>query len=171
MSGNASDRLVQRQSIPWRVSVAGALLLAATTAMPPVGSAADAMAALRDSPAFLDLFASRLHRDAYRSFVASESLDDLLREIAGDRRSGRAPGSWTASPVSPFDAFGDTGSYDRFRLARLYGSTRPRVARGPRLDDEGQTVESWTLISPYPDPALSRLLPGTLVIVLRMPER
>jgi hypothetical protein len=41
------------------------------------------------------------------------------------------------------------------------------VARGPRLD--GGYAESWTLIAPYPDVALRRLEPGTLIIVVRIP--
>jgi hypothetical protein len=31
-------------------------------------------------------------------------------------------------------------------------------------------MESWTLIAPYPDLALRRLEPGTLIIVLRFPS-
>jgi hypothetical protein len=44
--------------------------------------------------------------------------------------------------LEALDAFGAAGTYDRARLARLYG----------------------TRISPYPDATLSRLLPGTLEI-------
>ena len=68
----------------------------------------------------------------------------------------------------PFDAFGQSGSYDRWKVAGLYRRRRAHVARGPRLD-QGQT-ESWTLISPYPDASLQRLEPGTLLIVLRIPS-
>jgi hypothetical protein len=50
----------------------------------------------------------------------------------------------------------------------VYGARRARVARGPRVVD-GRVVESWTLISPYPDPGLQRLEPGTLLIVLKVP--
>jgi len=64
--------------------------------------------------------------------------------------------------TDPLDALGAAGDYDRSRVARLYGGSRPRVARGWRQD--GDHFESVTLVSPYPDAALDRLLPGTLVI-------
>ena len=60
------------------------------------------------------------------------------------------------------------GTYDRFKLARLFGSHRPDVARGPH-GRRGLVEESWTLMSPYPSPDLSQLEPGTLLIVLRVP--
>ena len=68
----------------------------------------------------------------------------------------------------PYDAFGLSGSYNRWKVAGLYRSRRAQVARGPRVD-QGQT-ESWTLISPYPDETLQRLESGTLIIVLRIPD-
>jgi hypothetical protein len=66
----------------------------------------------------------------------------------------------------PYDAFGLSGSYNRWKVAGLYRSRRAQVARGPRLN-QGE-FESWTLIAPYPDETLQRLETGTLVIVLRM---
>jgi hypothetical protein len=42
------------------------------------------------------------------------------------------------------------------------------VARGPRLQN-GRVIETWILVSPYPDSRLERLEPGTLLIVLRTP--
>jgi hypothetical protein len=65
------------------------------------------------------------------------------------------------------DAFGETGGYDRAKLARLYGSERARVARGPRAIG-GRPAENWTLISPYPSPDISRLQSGTMLIVLNV---
>ena len=62
------------------------------------------------------------------------------------------------------DAFGSAGSYDRFAVTQLYGGTRASVAHGWR-EDAG-VFESVTLISPYPDASLSRLMPGTMVIRL-----
>ena len=64
--------------------------------------------------------------------------------------------------MEPLDAFGASGSYDPSRLQQLYGGARPKVARGWRQD--GDHFESLTLISPHPDAALRRLVPGTLVI-------
>jgi hypothetical protein len=64
--------------------------------------------------------------------------------------------------LEPFDAFGAAGPYDRAALARLYAGTRVRVARGWMADVD--RFESVTLLSPYPDATLTRLLPGTMVI-------
>jgi len=79
-----------------------------------------------------------------------------------------SPGAWEPKELLPFDAFGQTGRYDRWSVARLYGSRRARVARGPR-SVQGHVTEAWTLISPYPDTSLTRLEAGTLLIVLRIP--
>jgi hypothetical protein len=92
----------------------------------------------------------------YRTYVSPAPLDELAAGL------GLTPES-----VVPLDAFGQSGGYNRWALARLYGARRPRVARMPRLEN-GQVVEAWTLVSPYPDPAMRRLEPGTLLIVLRL---
>jgi hypothetical protein len=164
--------LVQPQSIPrriYRTAVALALLaggvgtLAARDDTPPAG--------LRPAPEFLDLFAPRLHRDAYRAFVSALPVEELLRRLTDDPQLQHPPGSWTTVQAAPADAFGDAGSFHRFRLVRLYGSTPARVARGPRVADDGRTLGAWTLVSPYPDPSLMRLERGTLILVVRAPER
>ena len=64
--------------------------------------------------------------------------------------------------VEALDAFGAVGTYDRAKLARLYGGTRARVSR-TWTRTSGEFV-SITRISPYPDAALTRLIPGTLEI-------
>jgi len=69
---------------------------------------------------------------------------------------------WKVEALQPLDAFGAAGSYDRSALSRLYGGRRPSVARGWTRQDG--RFESLTLISPYPDATLTRLMPGTLVI-------
>jgi hypothetical protein len=64
--------------------------------------------------------------------------------------------------LEAFEAFGAAGPYNRTALARLYGGTRVHVARGwARRDDR---FESVTLLSPYPNPSLVRLDPGTMAI-------
>jgi len=68
-----------------------------------------------------------------------------------------------AESLEPLDAFGAAGAFDRARLARLYGSVRVRVARSWRRTADGG-FESITRLSPYPDAALTRLLPGTMEI-------
>src|SRR5262245_35954528 len=64
--------------------------------------------------------------------------------------------------LEALDAFGTAGTYDRARLARLYGGTRVRVARS--WTDNGPDIVSITRLSPYPDATLTRLLAGTLEI-------
>jgi hypothetical protein len=76
-----------------------------------------------------------------------------------------APGAWQPRNESAQDVFGTAGLYNRWLLARLYGSQQPRVARGARMD-RGRVVESWTLVSPYPSADLRTLHPGTMRLIL-----
>jgi hypothetical protein len=64
--------------------------------------------------------------------------------------------------LEALDAFGAAGTYDRPALSRLYGGTRVQVARG--WTRTGDRFESITRVSPYPDPSLTHLQPGTLEI-------
>jgi len=64
--------------------------------------------------------------------------------------------------LEPLDAFGTAGSYSRSRLVQLYGGRRVTVQRGWREADG--RLESVTLVTPYPDPTLTRLHSGTMVI-------
>ena len=73
-------------------------------------------------------------------------------------------GPWAVRRLETGQAFGASAVYDETRLARLFNGRRAFVSRGPVLR-EGQVVASVTLISPYPDPELTRLEPGTLVIL------
>ena len=133
----------------------------------PVSAQVDAP--WRAAPGYLALFAPADGRAAaYRAYVSPLDLDRVLRGLEADRSLIQAPGAWLARPRSPADAFGLAGRYDRSTLARLYGAQQPRVARGSRAEG-GRVVESWTLVSPYPDTALRRLETGTLLVVLRLP--
>jgi hypothetical protein len=71
--------------------------------------------------------------------------------------------------MDPLDAYGTAGPYDRAKVARLYVGVRPRVAHGP-IVEQGRTVASITLISPYPNASLSELHSGTLIIEFRIPR-
>jgi hypothetical protein len=155
---------MQDASIQWRLGVFGISLLAAAATL-----SGRQLPVWREAPEYLPLFAPRSHRELYRASVSSSGLDDVLASMADDPRLLRTPGGWEARSAGPWDAFGKSGEYDRFKLARLYGARRARVARGPRIE-EGRVVETWTLVSPYPSPSLDRLEPGTLRIVLRLPE-
>lgn len=130
-----------------------------------VATLAAAPATFVDAPAYLDLFAPRAHRVAYRAAVSPLGLDAVLASLAEDDSLVRTPGAWRARHENPTDAFGLGGSYNRWTLARVYGSTQPRVARGARLEN-GRITESWMLVSPYPDPSMTRLEPGTLRIIV-----
>jgi hypothetical protein len=70
--------------------------------------------------------------------------------------------TWAVEVVGPLDAFSPAGPYDRAAVARLYGGRRASVARG-WVEQDGR-FEAITLISPYPNAALTALEPGTLMI-------
>jgi hypothetical protein len=114
------------------------------------------------------LFAPRAYRDAYRAFTSAAGLEAARRTVTAESATLQAPGSWSARPENPLDAFGTGGTYDRWKISRLYGSRQPTVARGPRGHD-GNVEESWTLISPYPSIDLTHLEDGTLLIAVRVP--
>ena len=123
----------------------------------------------RSAPEYVRLFTPwRAHTEAYHAYVSSHDVRDVLGQLESDPLLIHPPGAWTPSAVLPPEAFGLTGSYDRAKLARLYGARRALVARGPR-GEGGRPTQSWTLISPYPDRTLERLEPGTLLIVLNLP--
>jgi hypothetical protein len=120
----------------------------------------------QEAPAYVPLFAPAGPRaSAYHIYVSRLSIDAVLERLARDPSLLHPPGSWSTSAQLPGDAFGQTGGYDRSKLARLYGSKRAVVARGPR-GPASRPSEAWTLVSPYPSTDLARLEPGTLLIVL-----
>jgi hypothetical protein len=85
-------------------------------------------------------------------------------EVCADSRplTEVIPPGWTVETLDALDAFGASRSADRAGLARLYGGVRASVARGwTRTADR---FEALTFISPYPNPALTSLERGTLVI-------
>ena len=92
----------------------------------------------------------------YEVCTTSESIEQALTE------GSPAEPRHAIEPLEALDAFGTAGTYNRAALARLYGGTRVRVARRwQRRDDQ---FVSETLLSPYPDPTLTRLNPGTMLI-------
>lgn len=120
-----------------------------------------------EAPRFVALFAPRAAAASYRAYASRAALDEAIASIREELFLHGQPGAFEPQPVAALDAFGQSGGYNRWKLAGLYGARRARVARGPRIEN-GQAVEAWTLISPYPDPTLSRLEPGTLLLVLRL---
>jgi len=91
----------------------------------------------------------------YEACTLDEPIDAVVRSDAATRYGAVETTDWLG-------AFGTAGTYDHAHVARLYGGNGVRVARGWRKD--GDRFESITLISPYPDAALTRLNPGTLII-------
>jgi hypothetical protein len=122
----------------------------------------------REAPEYVGLFAPPRQRSAYRAWVSPLGIQATLQQIVRDPGVLNPPGAWAIQAQIPYDAFGLSGSYNRWKVAGLYRSRRALVAHGPRLD-QGQ-MESWTLITPYPDASLERLEPGTLILALRIPS-
>lgn len=138
------------------IGLAGALISAQA---PPAG-------AWQDAPGYLPLFApSGARAAAYHVYVSPLSIETLLERLATDSSLLHPPGAWLPTEQIPSDAFGQTGGYDRSKLARLYGSKRAVVARGPR-GVAGRPTEAWTLVSPYPSRDMKHLEPGTMLVVL-----
>jgi hypothetical protein len=77
-----------------------------------------------------------------------------------------AEGAWALTRHEGHEAFGQAGIYDRTRLAQLFAGRRLTVVRGS-LARAGE-LDAYTLISPYPNAALDRIEPGTMVIVVRV---
>lgn len=75
---------------------------------------------------------------------------------------------WRIDAVDPIDALGTAGSFNRARVARLFGGRRATVARGWLRREQG--LESVTLMSPHPNKDLTRLEAGTLVIRHFVPD-
>jgi hypothetical protein len=100
---------------------------------------------------------------AYRSSETIETLTSRLRTLD----PAPASGAWEPSRPEAHGAFGQEGVYDRAGLARLFNGKRVTVVRGS-LVQHGQRL-AYTLISPYPDPTLSHIVEGTMVIEFRVP--
>jgi hypothetical protein len=125
-------------------------------------------AGFTESAEYVPLFTPRgVARGTYRTYTSEGDLDTVLAAIRRDPSLSTGSGSFEPRSVLASEAFGQSGGYNRWKLALLYGAKRTRVARGPRVES-GRVIEAWTLVSPYPDAQLERLEPGTLLIVLRL---
>ena len=97
-------------------------------------------------------------------------VDRPIAEVAAELKAldpQPATGAWEPLRPEAHDAFGYDGPYDRSRLARLFRGRRVTLVRGS-LKDAGQRV-AYTLISPYPSPALDAIVDGTMVIRFHVP--
>lgn len=119
------------------------------------------------SPAHAVLFAPPGRAGLFAFATTRERLDDVVayyREHwpSPDRRS------WMVERSGPNDVFDGAALFDRARLARLYGGRPIRVARGPMIEN-GRVTHTVLLVSPYPEPDLEHLNPGTLIMTVRVP--
>jgi hypothetical protein len=115
-------------------------------------------------PALTRLFTPQGAPPGVYCAVPTDTAIDILARDYATREPASSDAAWRVRPVAPLDAFGSAAPYDRPTVALLFGGQRIRVARGPVRRD-GRIVASITLASPYPDANLTRLMPGTLVIV------
>jgi hypothetical protein len=144
-------RLYSGRSKGVNVATLSVLLLAVAAAKPRAQATLRESVLSCDDPRLVRLFtptAPQLGR--YEVCSSTEPLEAL------------APPQWPRRRELALDAFGSAGTYDRWAVRRLYGSGTALVARGAVTNAD--EFVSMTLISPYPDPTLERLLPGTLVI-------
>jgi hypothetical protein len=105
-------------------------------------------------------------KGTYVVYRSNRPLKDLAAELKAQDRNP-FPGAWTPEREDALDAFDGASRADRFRIAELYVGIHPLVTRGSLLRQDRR--EAYTLISPYPDASLTRLEPGTMVIVFHVP--
>ena len=154
--------------------MAAVLVLGTMSATPAAGDGAEPITrpgqleGWTQAPQLAALFAPPSLREHYAAFVTPLGLDAVLDRIVA-LGAPSPPGAWLPESLGPADAFGRSGPYNRWQLARVYRAVSARVARGP-YHTSGH-LEAWTLISPYPDAELSTLHRGTLLIVARVPTR
>ena len=144
-------------------SITRSIVLIALLAAVPAGAAVS----WREASEYVRLFAPVGYADSYGIAVTQTDLDTVLEELNADQMLVRTPGAWAVRQESATDVFGTAGRYNRWLLARLYGSRQVRVARGARTD-RGRVVEAWTLVSPYPSADLRTLHRGTMRLILNV---
>jgi hypothetical protein len=144
-------------------SITRDIVLIALLAAVPAGAAVS----WREAAEYVSLFAPVGYADSYGIAVTPTDLDAVLTILDADQTLVRTPGAWAVRQESATDVFGTAGRYNRWLLARLYGSRQVRVARGARAD-RGRVVEAWTLVSPYPSADLRTLHPGTMRLILNV---
>jgi hypothetical protein len=133
--------------------------LMATAAATPLGT---------PDPALTRLFTPlAVPHGTYVVYASAETIEALTSRLRALDPSP-APGAWQATRPEAHGAFGQEGLYDRTRLARLFNGQRVTVVRGS-LMREGRRL-AYTLVSPYPDATLSRIVEGTMVIEFRVPS-
>lgn len=118
------------------------------------------------SPAHVSLFAPPSRAGQFSFLTTTETIETAAAHYRAtypspDRRS------WVIQKISPLQVFDTAAQYDRAALARLYGGENPRIARGPIIEN-GAVTQVVLLLSPYPEPDLKHLNPGTLIMLRRL---
>jgi len=113
-------------------------------------------------PAFAGLFAPAMARLGTYEVCTTDEIPTRVLARGGFK---------AAEPerLEVLDALGAAGTYDRERAAQLFNGRRIDVRRGWRIADG--RFESMTTLSPYPDPALTSIHEGTLIIRWSIPLR
>ncbi len=104
----------------------------------------------------------------YHVYVTTAAIEKLASMFAALSPAPPSSSAWQTRDMDPLEAFGEGGPYDPAKVGRLYVGRRARVVRGPIVEN-GQTVVTIMLVSPYPDPSLTRLEPGTMIVEFRVP--
>jgi hypothetical protein len=148
-----------------------AAALAARTVEPPGRQVVAFTVPGTAAPALARLFTPRhAPAGAYEVTVLDGTIEQARATVLAAAREDTTPARGEPPPVrelDPLQAFGEAGSYPQTTVARLYTGRKARVVRIP-VERNGRTVAAVTLVSPYPDPSLSRLVEGTLLIVLHI---
>ena len=118
-------------------------------------------------PALTRLFTPRaVPAGTYVVYRSAEPIEALTARLK-DLDPNPSPGAWEPSRPEAHTAFGADGIYDMLRLARLFTGKRVTLVRGSLLHERRRLA--YTLISPYPDPSLSTVESGTMVIEFAVP--
>src|SRR5262245_44970075 len=59
----------------------------------------------REAPAYLDLFAPKTQRSAYRAYVSPLDIQATLQQLLADPGVLHPPGAWAPQAMIPYDAF------------------------------------------------------------------
>lgn len=150
--------------------IAGSSLLVLLTVGPTSATERPSLVPGRPSPEHAAVFAPVRRADRFHFYVSDLSIEHVAALLA--QRLPEGVPSFQIRPGSALDAFDNQAPFDRYRLARLFGGSRPRIARGPLFRDAGdrQPIAAVLLMSPYPEPDLVRLNAGTLIMVVDVPS-
>ena len=118
------------------------------------------------SPEHRITFAPPNQAERYQFFVTPAPIDEVAAFYVERTPQGPAD-HFVVRPGAP-DAFDNLAQFSRSKLARLYKGRAPRLARGPIMASKGSPdLEAVALLmSPYPEPDLSGLNSGTLIMLV-----